>query len=139
MHSAVEVSIQSIHREIAPFRVFRPILCKRNFCMAPIGRNIYPQGRDFKGTSLFNSGNRAVGQTSGHHFNASRFKPRHRVFGGKARRNIKVFDRLTEQRITHTSADEPGQTILSAQCAHHFLSGRLFKPRSQGQFTSCFH
>ena len=130
----LRIRIERIDREIAPRRIFPPVVRKGHGGAAAVGGNIAPQGRDFERAPIGYGGDRAVIDAGGHRFEARRLEPPHHLFGPKRRGHIDIVHGAPQKAVAHRAADDPGPHLAIAQCGNHGDQGRIAAPRGIGQF-----
>ena len=77
----LRIRIERIDREIAPRRIFPPVVRKGHSGAAAVGGHVAPQGRDFERAPIGDGGDRAVINAGGHRFKPRRLEPLHHLFG----------------------------------------------------------
>ena len=113
---------QSIDGEVAPRRVFLPVVGKGDRRSAAIGRDVAAERGDLDRPAVADGGDGAMIDPRRHRLDPCRLEAGHDVIGQEAGGEVEVADRQAEQLVAHRSADiarHPGIGVERFQHARH--------------------
>ena len=103
--AALRVRRERVDREIAPRRVFFPIIGKSDCRASPVGRDIAAEAGDLDHLAVADRGYGAVIDACRDSLDLRCFKPLDDLFRTKPGREVEIADRKPKQIVANRSAD----------------------------------
>ncbi len=105
--AARRIGIERVDREIAPRRIFTPVVGERHIRAPPVGADIAAQRRHLDPGAAGDRGDRAVIDTGRDRLDPRRFEQGDHLLRRVRGRDVEIGHVDAEQRIAHRAADEP--------------------------------
>ena len=102
------VGVERVDREIAPCRVFHPVVREGDFGVAAVGGDIAAQRGDLDVAAVADGGDRAVLEPGGNAANPRGIEPGDRLGGFERGGDVDISCRKPQHRVAHRAADVAG-------------------------------